>query len=197
MFWLETEELRHCLTFWSCVTANTKQQTANNKIWHKVLAGFTFEEKALEVIQQGTQMMEISRKKKKKLLIHFLQTYLLSDLCLDYCVILLNQDPVQQIKKEFMHQLESIHVKLFTYLGLWQDGLPPLSLPQQTPLSLLQALLIHLHLSQDHLKAEKQMKKEEMDIKFLPFLFFLYYWDHIYAYWEKRWRKISQVSIQI
>lgn len=51
-----------------------------------------------------------------------------------------------------------------SYLGLRQDGLAPLSLPQQTPLRLLQTLLIHLHLSQDHLEAEKQMKKEKKEI---------------------------------
>lgn len=47
------------------------------------------------------------------------------------------------------------------YLWLGYDGLPPLSLPQQTPLSPLQTLLVNLHLSQDHLKnREKGGRKE-------------------------------------
>lgn len=72
---------------------------------------------------------------------------------------------------------------LSSYLRLWQDGLPPLGLPQQTPLSLLQTLLIHLHLSQDHLKAGKQMEIRETD--FLLFYFFCF-WVHHNANCKKR-----------
>ncbi len=55
-----------------------------------------------------------------------------------------------------VNKVQVRELKSLSYLRLWQDGLPPLSLPQQTPLSLLQALLIHFHLSQDHLKARTQ-----------------------------------------
>ncbi|TNN56187.1 hypothetical protein EYF80_033563 [Liparis tanakae] len=49
-----------------------------------------------------------------------------------------------------------------------EDGLPPLGLPEQTPLSLLQALLVHLHVTQDHLTTDGKSvarEKEELDGK--------------------------------
>lgn len=59
----------------------------------------------------------------------------------------------------------SIHHISLLYLWLWQDGLPPLSLPQQTPLSLLQTLLIHFHLSQDHLREQTHEREHRQKKK--------------------------------
>ena len=38
------------------------------------------------------------------------------------------------------------------YLGFGGDAVAPLRLPQQASLSVLQALLVHLHLGHDHLE---------------------------------------------
>lgn len=59
--------------------------------------------------------------------------------------------------------LQSLNkIEYLWYLWLGYDGFPPLSLPQQTPLSPFQALLINLHLSQDHLK---NTEKEEISFQ--------------------------------